>query len=430
MNDKRMPPRAARTRMIAAMTLTYMIFAVLLNSVGTLILQTQVGMGASKAATSVLDAYKDLPIAVVSFLVASMLPRLGYRRAMMLALATVAVACLSMPMLDAFWMVKVLLATTGAAFALVKIAVYSSIGLLSEDRRGHASLTSFIEGCFMVGVLAGPWCFGLFIQRQATPTDPVWLQIYFWLAGLCAVAIALLATTRFDESAATEAATPAAGTGGALRSHADMLALMALPVVIVFLVSAFLYVLIEQGINTWLPTFNADVLRLSTVTSVQFGSLFAAFTALGRLGAGVVLRRVPWHWLLAGCLVATAGLVVLALSVTVPDGAPVRDGWRDAPLAAYVFPLIGLFLAPIYPTINSVVLSALPRHRHAPMTGLIVVFSALGGATGSFVTGHTFAAFGGNTAFLLSLIPMGVLLLALLWLARLVATPAAPAQPA
>lgn len=428
MNDDRLSPRASRTRMIAAMTLAYMIFAVLLNSVGTLILQTQVGMGASKAATSVLDAYKDLPIAVVSFLVASMLPRLGYRRAMMLALAMVAIACLAMPLLDAFWMVKVLLATTGAAFALVKIAVYSSIGLLSEDHRGHASLTSFIEGCFMVGVLAGPWCFGLFIQRQATPTDPVWLEIYLWLAGLCAVAIALLASTCFDESAATDV--PAAAAGGALRSHADMLALMALPVVIVFLVSAFLYVLIEQGINTWLPTFNADVLRLSTVTSVQFGSLFAAFTALGRLGAGVVLRRVPWHWLLAGCLVATAALVLLALSVTVPDGAPVRDGWRDAPLAAYVFPLIGLFLAPIYPTINSVVLSALPRHRHAPMTGLIVVFSALGGATGSFVTGRTFAAFGGNTAFLLSLIPMAVLLLALLWLARLVAAPAPPAQPA
>lgn len=428
MTDDRLPPRAARTRMIAAMTLTYMIFAVLLNSVGTLILQTQVGMGATKEATSVLDAYKDLPIALVSFLVASMLPRLGYRRAMMLALATVAVACLAMPLLDAFWMVKVLLATTGAAFALVKIAVYSSIGLLSEDRRGHASLTSFIEGCFMVGVLAGPWCFGLFIQRQATPTDPVWLQIYIWLAVLCAVAIALLASTRFDESAATD--TPAPATGGALRSHADMLALMALPVVIVFLASAFLYVLIEQGINTWLPTFNADVLRLSTVTSVQFGSLFAAFTALGRLGAGLVLRRMPWHWLLACCLVATAALVLLALSVTVTEDAPIRDGWRDAPLAAYVFPLIGLFLAPIYPTINSVVLSALPRHRHAPMTGLIVVFSALGGATGSFVTGRIFASFGGDTAFLLSLIPMGVLLLAILWLSRLAAVQATPPEQA
>ncbi|MET0580782.1 MAG: MFS transporter, partial [Pseudoxanthomonas sp.] len=62
-----------RTRMILAMILTYMILAVLLNSVGTLILQAQVSMGVSTAATSILDAFKDMPIAIVSFLVASLL---------------------------------------------------------------------------------------------------------------------------------------------------------------------------------------------------------------------------------------------------------------------------------------------------------------------------------------------------------------------
>ncbi|MET0655816.1 MAG: MFS transporter, partial [Pseudoxanthomonas sp.] len=107
-----------RTRMILAMILTYMILAVLLNSVGTLILQAQVSMGVSTAATSILDAFKDMPIAIVSFLVASLLPRLGYRRAMMLGLGLVAAACVAMPLLNAFWMVKVMLATVGAAFAL------------------------------------------------------------------------------------------------------------------------------------------------------------------------------------------------------------------------------------------------------------------------------------------------------------------------
>ncbi|MBZ9613171.1 hypothetical protein [Rheinheimera maricola] len=82
-----------------------------------------------------------------------------------------------------------------------------------------------------------------------------------------------------------------------------------------------------------------------------------------------------------------------------------------APLAAYVFPLIGLFMAPIYPVINSVMLSALPKMQHAPMTGLIVVFSALGGTIGSMVLGYTFASFDGQTAFHLSLLPLSLLLL-------------------
>lgn len=400
-----------RSRMILAMILTYMVFAVLLNSVGTLILQSQLAMGASKQATSILDAFKDLPIAIVSFLVASLLPRLGYRRGMMLGLALVAAACAAMPLLNAFWMTKLMLATVGAAFALVKVSVYSSIGLLTEDKRGHASLTSFIEGCFMLGVLAGPWVFGIFIHRQATPTDPAWLDVYWWLAAACVAVIALLATTPLDERAARD-------DHGAAQSYADMFRLLVLPLVAVFLLSAFLYVLIEQGINTWLPTFNADVLHLSTVTSVQLGSLLAASTAIGRLGAGVVLRLIPWHWLLILCLLATAALVLLVLPLAANAPLPAGDGWRHAPMVAFIFPLIGLFLAPIYPTINSVVLSALPKARHAAMTGLIVVFSALGGTTGSFITGQVFAALGGQTAFYLSLLPMAALLLAIIALRR------------
>ena len=401
----------SRARMILAMILTYMVFAVLLNSVGTLILQSQVALGASKQATSTLDAWKDLPIAIVSFLVASLLPRLGYRRGMMLGLAIVAAACALMPLTNAFWAIKLVLAATGAAFALVKVAVYSSIGLLTDTPQRHASLTSFIEGCFMVGVLAGPWLFGAFIARQTTPTDPAWLSVYWWLAGACALVIALLATSRMDESQSQDARTQA-------QPFAEMFRLLRLPLVLVFLASAFLYVLIEQGINTWLPTFNADILKLSTVTSVQLASILAAATAVGRLGASAVLRVLPWHWMLSLCLLAMAALVVAVLPMAANVPAPAQDGWRHAPLVAFVFPLIGLFMAPIYPAINSVVLSALPKSRHAAMTGLIVVFSALGGTTGSFVTGQLFAQLGGQTAFYASLVPMAMLLLCIVALKR------------
>lgn len=401
----------SRSRVILALILTYMIFAVLLNSVGTLILQAQLSMGASKAATSILDAFKDLPIAIVSFLVASLLPRLGYRISMMLALALVAAACVAMPLMNAFWMIKVMLATSGAAFALVKVSVYSSIGLLTEDRQGHASLTSFIEGCFMIGVLAGPWLFSAFIQQQSSPTDPVWLSVYWWIGAACVAVILLLATSPLDEAAAHD-------DHSAAQSYGDMFKLLALPLVIVFLVSAFLYVLIEQGINTWLPTFNSEILHLSTVTSVQLASLFAASTAIGRLGAGVVLRFLPWHWLLILCVLAMATLVLLVLPMAAHVMPPAHEGWRHAPLVAFVFPLIGLFMAPIYPAINSVVLSALAKPRHAAMTGLIVVFSALGGTTGSFITGQVFARMGGQIAFYLSLLPMAGLLLAIMLLKR------------
>jgi fucose permease len=80
--------------------------------------------------------------------------------------------------------------------------------------------------------------------------------------------------------------------------------------------------------------------------------------------------------------------------------------------------MIGLFLGPIYPAINSVVLSTLPTEKHSTMTGLIVIFSALGGTLGSFVTGRLFGYVGGQFAFYLSLAPMTLLLAALFLLQR------------
>src|SRR3546814_19229659 len=79
-----------------------------------------------------------------------------------------------------------------------------------------------------------------------------------------------------------------------------MLRLAARPLVLLFVLSAMLYVLIEQSIGTWLPTFNNEVLRLPNAMSVQMVSAFAGSLALGRLLAGILLRRLRWHHLQIG----------------------------------------------------------------------------------------------------------------------------------
>ena len=53
------------------------------------------------------------------------------------------------------------------------------------------------------------------------------------------------------------------------------------------------------------------------------------------------------------------------------------------------------------------------------MSGLIVVFSALGGTTGSIITGHIFEAYGGESAFYFSLVPIGLLLTCLFFFNKL-----------
>ena len=387
--------------------INYFVFAILLNSVGTVILQVQNSYGVTESTAAMLEAFKDLPIAVTSFLVASFIVRVGFKRTMMAALAFIGIVCLAMPQLPVFWMSKLMFAATGVCFALVKVSCYATLGLVTRDNKEHVSIMNFLESFFMVGVLSGYFLFSAFVD-DSNPQSTSWLTVYYVLAVLSFLAFALLAFAKLDESAAKNSAPKPLA-----EEFLDMIMLCIKPLVLIFVVSAFLYVLIEQSIMSWLPTFNNRILNLSTSLSIEMASILAAATALGRFTAGLVLQKFDWYRVLTIGLLSAAVLVLVALPMARSVAGEPITSWGAAPLAALLFPLIGFCIAPVYPAINSVILSVLPTHQHGAMAGLIVVFSALGGTTGSIITGNLFQAFSGITAFYFSLLPIALILLTL-----------------
>jgi len=107
-------------------------------------------------------------------------------------------------------------------------------------------------------------------------------------------------------------------------------------------------------------------------------------------------------------------LMVLLVLPRTQNLQPIQiNSIKDVPVIAYVFPLIGFFLAPIYPLVNSFVLSATEKMFHSPMASLLVFFSAVGGTLGSRLVGYLFKNIGGQKAFYFSLIPMAVLMICL-----------------
>lgn len=392
--------------------LNYFVFAILLNSVGTVILQVQRNYGVSESSASVLEAFKDLSIAAASFFIASYVVRIGYKKSMLIALGFISLVCLLMPSLNSFWMTKLLFAATGTCFALIKVSVYATIGIITTNKKDHASFMNFIESFFMIGILTGNFIFSAFVSDTDTQSTQ-WFNVYYLLAGISTVALLLLWSASLDESIVKKSEVNPEAQG-----FVDMVKLVAKPIVLVFVISAFIYVLIEQSIMSWLPTFNSKVLHLPATLSIQMASILAASTAVGRFSAGIALRKFHWFIVLVLCLLCAGALVLVAIPLAQTAHHDVT-GWGNAPLGAFVFPLIGLFIAPIYPAINSVILSTLPARQHGAMSGLIVIFSALGGTTGSIITGNIFQAYGGQTAFYFSLIPMGVLIVCLFMLNRI-----------
>ncbi|MBX2954463.1 MAG: MFS transporter [Leadbetterella sp.] len=389
----------------ASLFINYFVFAILLNSVGILIQRSMNQYGVDEVTASSLEAFKDLSIAFVSFLVGSFLPRLGYKRAMLLSLTLVFGGCLVMYFGNSFTAVRVLFACVGISFAFIKISVYSLVGMLTEGEKEHNSFLSAIESFFMIGIATAFIAFPLFYSD----TDPdAWLRIYLVIALLVAFSFFFLLSADFSSLSQEIPGTNLAD------DFRQMFYLLKRPVVLVFAIAAFMYVMTEQGIMSWLPTFNERVLHLSEAMSVRMAVILMLSIAAGRYLSSLLVKRVKWLLLLIICLVA-AGLMVIVI-LPQAENLEVREirSLTDIPVIAYVFPLIGFFLAPLYPLVNSVVLSSTEKVYHSPMASLLVFFSAIGGTGGSRLVGYLFRNIGGGKAFYFSLIPLAVLIICLI----------------
>lgn len=389
--------------------LNYFVFAILLNCVGIVMLQMQLNFGVSKADASILEGFKDLPIAIAAFVFASFLPKIGLKKSMLIALSLVTIVCCIMPFADAFWYFKLLFFVIGVSFALIKVSVFSTIGLLTNNQKEHGSFMNFLEAVFMCGVMLGGFVFSFFVN-DTDPKSREWLHIYWIIGALSFMAFLLLFFTKLDENEAKIENTSLE------KDFKEMIKMIVKTLIIVFILSIFFYVMIEQSFSTWMPTFYKEILHAPTSLAVQAGSILAGATFLGRLLSGFVLLKVKWIHFLSFCLIIIGAIVLivmpLAKNIIIENTDTMT--WFNAPFVLYLLPIMGLFLAPIYPTLNSTILSSLPKHMHSSMSGLIVVFSALGGTIGSIITGHVFEAFGGTTAFYFALIPI-TLIFILLW---------------
>lgn len=391
--------------------LNYFVFAILLNSVGILIQKSINTYGVTELEASSLEAFKDLSIAFVSFFVGSFLPRLGYKKAMLISLAIVFGGCIYMYFSNSFTAVRILFACVGLSFAIIKVSVYSLIGLVVNSEKEHKGLLSSIESIFMIGIAFAFVGFPLFYSD----TDPeAWLNIYLVIAGLIAASFLFLLTSDFNS---LNYQIP----GTSLKDDFfEMIALLKRPIVVVFAIAAFMYVMTEQGIMSWLPTFNEKVLHLPERMSVFMAVILMLSIAGGRYLSSILVKKIHWLILLLACLVGAALMIIIILPKT--SSLEVREikTLSDVPVIAYVFPLIGFFLAPIYPLVNSTVLSATEKVLHSPMASLLVFFSAVGGTGGSRLVGHLFQSVGGNNAFYFSLIPLGILIVCLIVLNKII----------
>ncbi|MBB6329858.1 fucose permease [Chryseobacterium sediminis] len=343
--------------------LTFLIFSMVLNCMGLIILQLSEEK-ITYGELGFLESFKDLPIAFISLFAVSFINKTGTKKALISALVIVGFCSCLLPFVEVFWFFKLWFAIIGACFAIGKICVFGIIRNNISDEKSLAKTMNSVEASFMIGIFVVNTCFGWVVSSEYSE---YWKFCFLLIAFLSALTIFLLSKITISEAKTLEN-----------KSIFSELSGFVTPSITLFLGVIFFIVFVEQGFNSWLPSFYKNHLKVNSFFALQATSFLAVFSYAGRTITANIIRRfsLPGYYL--SCMAFIISLLVIIVGVQYFDSA-------DSRIILFLFPVIGLFLSPLYPVINSKMIAQMDKEKVNLFTSLIVIFSSLGSSVSSII---------------------------------------------
>ncbi|WP_431609407.1 MFS transporter [Chryseobacterium sp. 'Rf worker isolate 10'] len=343
--------------------LTFLIFSMVLNCMGLVILQLSEEK-ITYGELGLLESFKDLPIAFISLFAVSFINKTGPKKALILALTIVGLCSCLLPFVEVFWFYKLWFAIIGACFAIGKICVFGIIRNNISDEKSLAKTMNNVEASFMIGIFVVNTGFGWVISSQYSE---FWKFGFLLIALLAVFTIFLLSKIEIVESKPIEN-----------KSILSELSGFTTPAVALFLGVVFFIVFVEQGFNSWLPSFYKNHLKVNSFFALQATSFLSIFSYAGRTATANIIKRfaLPRYYITCMALIIT--LLIMIVCIQYFDS-------EDSRMLLFLFPVIGLFLSPLYPVINSRMIAQVDKDKINLFTSLIVIFSSLGSSVSSII---------------------------------------------
>ena len=150
------------------------------------------------------------------------------------------------------------------------------------------------------------------------------------------------------------------------------------PLIVLFLAVVFSIVFVEQSFNSWLPSFYKNHLKVNSFFALQASSFLALFSYAGRTATANVIQRFSLSKYYMICILLIISVLLIIIGIQFFDS-------DDSKILLFLFPVIGLFLSPLYPVINSKMIARIDRSKANLFTSLIVIFSSLGSSVSSII---------------------------------------------
>ncbi|WP_235696071.1 MFS transporter [Epilithonimonas caeni] len=340
--------------------LSFLIFSMLLNSMGVIILQ--LSNQVSYKGLGILESFKDIPMAIVSLLCVNWIAKTGNKNALIFALVFIMISSIALPLVDAFWFFKIWLSIVGVGFALAKISVFSIIKNNFKDKQ-LASAVSSVDASFMIGIFFVNIGFGSLLTSNYAQ---YWKYGFWVIAILSIINVLMLRNSKIEEEQFSDTTKASGGWKFFLK-----------PKLLYFFIIVFFMVFVEQSFNSWLPSFFKNNLHVNSYFALQSSAFLALFSFLGRFVTSKLILRFHWLKMVFICLFMV--FLILGISQTL-----ISYFYNESRfLLIFIIPVIGLFLSPLFPLYNSEVLNQVSKNKTHLFVSLIVVCSSLGSSVGS-----------------------------------------------
>ncbi|MBD3905080.1 MFS transporter [Chryseobacterium sp. Ch-15] len=340
--------------------LTFLVFSMVLNCMGIVILQLS-EQKITYDKLGFLESFKDLPIAVFSLFAVNFISRFGTKKSLVFALLLVGICSLFLPFVEVFWFYKLWFAIIGTCFAIGKICVYGIIRNNMTEEKSLAKTMNSVEASFMIGIFTVNTGFGWLISSQFGE---------YWKFGFMVISlISFITVYLFTKIKIAEP------QNKSTRIFPDLSGFGKTTFFLFFGVSFFI-IFIEQSFNSWLPAFYKDHLKVNSFFALQASSFLALFSYTGRTITSNIIQRFPLSRYFMTCVMMIVFLLIIISGIQFYFS-------ENAKILLFLFPIIGLFLAPLYPVINSKMIAKIDKDKINTFTSLIVMVSSISSSINS-----------------------------------------------
>jgi len=397
--------------MVGLILFIFFVISLLTNIMGPLIPDIIDSFHVSLTAAALLPFAFFIGYGVMSIPAGLLIEAYGEKRVITAAFAASFASALAFAAVPRYLVAMASFAAIGLAMAMLQVAINPLLRVAGgeEHYAFNSAFAQFVFGAasflsprlysYLVENLAGGGNLTLKTLRAVAPPEMPWVALYWVFALVTLFTMALIALARFPPVHRTEEEQTA--------TRETYRRLFRSPVVLLYFVSIFAYVGVEQGTADWISKFLATYHGYDPRTA----------------GAGAV----SWFWglLMAGCL---AGMLLLKLF----DSRKVLIGSSVAAMVALAaaltgssrvalagFPLVGLAISVMWPIIMSLGLNSVAEH-HGAVSGILCT-AICGGAVVPLIVGRIGDAAGLRVGMLFLYVVLGWILSIGFWARPLIA---------